>query len=160
MQHIFDSIVILTEEFCKENLNEEYSLLIRQATATLCRKRPSPLLRGKMNTWACGIIYALGSVNFLFDPSQTPYISASKICEIFGVSKSSGGNYSKKVRDALKTYQFDVKWGLPSKLGNNPFVWQIIFNGYVVDVRSLSREIQEIAYRKGLIPYIPADKKD
>jgi len=31
-------------------------------------------------------------------------------------------------------------------------------NGMVVDARRMPREIQVIAYKKGLIPYIPADK--
>ena len=30
-------------------------------------------------------------------------------------------------------------------------------NGLIVDVRRMPRAIQEEAYRKGLIPYIPAD---
>ena len=55
--------------------------LCRELTATLCRKRPSPLLRGKANTWACGIIHAVGMVNFLFDSSQTPHIEARQIWE-------------------------------------------------------------------------------
>ncbi len=31
-------------------------------------------------------------------------------------------------------------------------------NGLTVDVRYMPREVQEIAYQKGLIPYIPADR--
>jgi hypothetical protein len=31
-------------------------------------------------------------------------------------------------------------------------------NGFVVDARRLQREVQEEAYRKGLIPYVPAEK--
>ncbi len=34
----------------------------------------------------------------------------------------------------------------------------ITLNGFIIDARTLSRELQEIAYRKGLIPYIFADK--
>ena len=36
--------------------------------------------------------------------------------------------------------------------------WLIQYNGFMVDVRSLPRNIQVIAYEKGIIPYIPADK--
>ena len=36
-------------------------------------------------------------------------------------------------------------------------VWMIEVNGFVVDARHLRREIQEEAYRKGLIPYVPGD---
>ena len=41
----FDAIVMLTETFCNEHLNEEYAQLARQAVAALCRKRPSPLIQ-------------------------------------------------------------------------------------------------------------------
>ena len=41
-------------------------------TASLCRTRPSPLASGPPRTWACGILYALGQINFLSDkPTQT-----------------------------------------------------------------------------------------
>jgi hypothetical protein len=43
MRKIFDSITSKTEPFAKQYLNEEYASLIRTVTATLCRKRPSPL---------------------------------------------------------------------------------------------------------------------
>lgn len=158
MQVIFDTIVTLTDEFSHQHLNDEYALLARYATAALCRKRPSPLVNGYANSWACGIIYALGFVNFLFDKSQTPYINATDLCENFNISKSTGSAKSKVVRDALKMTQLDPNWCLPSKLDDNPMAWIIMLNGFAVDVRHLSRDIQEIAYKKGLIPYIPADK--
>lgn len=36
--------------------------------------------------------------------------------------------------------------------------WMIEVNGLVVNARHLWREVQEEAYRKGLIPYIPGVK--
>lgn len=158
MQPTFDAIVALTDKFCEDHLNEEYAQLAHQVTAALCRKRPSPLARGRTNIWACGIIYALGFVNFLFDKSSEPYMSAADLCEGFGVSKSSGAAKARAVRDALDMIQLDPNWCLPSKLDDNILVWLISVNGFIVDVRSMPREIQEIAYLKGLIPYIPADK--
>jgi hypothetical protein len=72
MQARFEEITQLTDAFSQAYLNDEYTQLCRELTATLCRKRLSPLVRGKANTWACGIIHAVGMVNFLFDSSQTP----------------------------------------------------------------------------------------
>lgn len=40
----------------------------------------------------------------------------------------------------------------------NPMAWYITVNGLIVDARYVSRELQAIAYAKGLIPYIPADR--
>ncbi len=159
MQLFFDSITSCTDEMCKKNLNEEYAQLARQVTAALCRKLPSPLIKGRVKIWGCGIIYALGFVNFLFDKDNEPYMSATDLCEEFGVSRSTGSAKSKVVKDALNMVQLDPNWCLPSMIDDNPMVWYIQVKGFMVDARKVSREIQEIAFEKGLIPYIPADKR-
>jgi hypothetical protein len=155
MQETFDAIVALTDKVCQEHLNEEYAQLARQATATLCRKRPSPLSSGRANSWACGVVYALGFVNFLFDKSQDPHMNATELCAAFDVAKGTGATKSKAVRDALGMVQMDPHWYLPSKMDDNVMAWMISVNGLIVDVRSMPVEIQEIAYEKGLIPYVP-----
>lgn len=155
MQSTYNTIVALTDGFCEEHLNEEYAQLARQLTAALCRKRSSPLSRGKPNSWACGIIYALGFVNFLFDKSQEPHLSATQLCEGFGISKSTGASKSREIRDLMDMIQFDPNWCLPSLMDENPLAWMVMVDGLVVDVRSMPLSIQEAAYEKGLIPYIP-----
>jgi len=158
MQEKFDAIVALTDTFCRGHLDEEYAQLARQATAALCRKHPSPLATGNLKTWACGIVYALGSANFLFDKSQQPTMRATDLCAEFGVSQSTGSAKAKVVRDALGMGQMDPQWYRPSKMEDNPLAWMIMLDGFVVDVRRMSRAVQAIAYEKGLIPYIPGDK--
>ncbi len=32
-------------------------------------------------------------------------------------------------------------------------------NGFLVDLRNMPREVQQIAFDKGMIPYIPADRE-
>ena len=155
MQPTYHTIIALTDEFCNEHLNEEYAQLTRQLTAALCRKRPSPLSRGKPNSWACGIIYALGFVNFLFDKSHEPYLSATELCQGFGISKSTGSKKSREIRDLMDMVQFDPNWCLPSLMDENPLVWMLMVDGFVVDARSAPLSVQEAAYEKGLIPYIP-----
>ena len=158
VQDTYAAIVKLTDVFCQQTLNAEYAALCRSLAATLARKRPSPLVRGQLETWACAIVYALGTVNFLFDRSQTPHISAEELCAAFGVSKSSGANKAKLIRDMLHMSQFDATWFLPSLIEESPIAWLIEVNGLIVDARSLPRYMQEIAYKKKLIPYIPADR--
>ena len=155
MQARFDEITQFTDAFSQAYLNDEYAQLCRELTATLCRKRPSPLVRGKADTWACGIIHALGMVNFLFDASQTPHVPASQIWEYFGLSSSTMQAKSKQIRDLMDMYQMDPKWTLPSMVGQNPLIWMIEVNGLIVDARHAPRWIQEEAFHKGLIPYIP-----
>jgi hypothetical protein len=159
MRSIYQAIVALTDEYSEQHLNDEYAQLARYATAALCRKRPSPLVSSRANTWACGILYALGFVNFLFDKSQVPFCSANDLCEWFDVSKSTGSAKSKVVRDALGMMQLDPNWCLPSKLADNPMAWMIMVDGLIVDARHLPRQFQEAAYKKGIIPYIPADQE-
>lgn len=151
----FETIALATDAFCDQHLNDEYKQLIRQALAALSRKRPSPLLKGQNNSWAAGAVHALGMVNFLFDPDQTPYSKAADIWAHFGLASSTGQNHSKKIRNALDMGQMDLQWTLPSRLANNPLVWMLEVNGYVVDVRSMPLEVQDIAFAQGLIPYVP-----
>lgn len=159
MLPVYKAITALTDSFCEQYLNDEYAVLCRQLAAALARKRPSPLVRGTPKIWACGIVYALGAVNFLFDKSQTPHMRADELCEAFGVSKSSGASKAKAIRDLFNMIQFDPDWCLPSLVDKNPLIWMIQVNGLIVDVRHMPREFQEIAYRKGLVPFIPADRR-
>lgn len=156
----FNSIVELTDEFAQQHLNQEYGQLIRQATAALCRKRPSPLQKGQAKTWAAGITHAIGMVNFLFDSSRTPHVSASELYQWFGVAASTGQGKSKLVRDTLKMRQFDPDWCLPSRIDDNPLIWMLSVNGLIVDIRRAPLGAQVEAFRKGLIPYIPGHKED
>ena len=64
----------ITDAFCQEFLNEEYAELCRNLAMALARKRPSPLFRGRLATWASGIVRTIAWVNFLHDPSQTPHL--------------------------------------------------------------------------------------
>ena len=153
-------IVELTDAVCEEHLNADFAALSRKLAAKLARKRPSPIGRGKPEIWACGIVYALGTVNFLFDKSQSPHMRADELCAAFGVSKSSGSNKAKLIRDMFDMYQMDPNWSLPSLIDKNPLVWMLEVNGLIMDVRHAPREVQEIAFEKGLIPYIPADHDD
>ena len=154
----YSAIVNLTDVVCDQLLNSEYAVLARRLAATLARKRPSPIARGKPEIWACAILYALGTVNFLFDKSQTPHMRADELCAVFGVSQSSGANKAKLIRDMLNMYQLDPNWCLPSRVDDNPMIWILQVNGMMVDIRHMPREVQVIAFEKGLIPYIPADR--
>lgn len=159
MQGRFDEITQLTDAFSEAHLNDEYAEICRQLTATLCRKRPSPLSQGKVATWACAIIHALGTVNFLFDSSGKPYVRSSQIVDYFGLSSSTMQAKSKQIRDLLNMYQMAPDWTLPSRVDDNPLIWMLEINGIIMDVRHAPRAIQEEALRRGLIPYIPEVSK-
>jgi Domain of unknown function (DUF6398) len=154
----YDAIVALTDRFCQAHLTQEYKVMCGRLAGVLARKRPSPLARGKPEVWACAILRVIGWVNFLDDSSQTPHMRLTAIDRAFGVAESTGQGNAKAIRDLLKIRQFDTDWTLPSRIEQNPMAWLIQVDGFLLDARYLRREIQEEAFRKGLIPYIPGQK--
>lgn len=154
----FMAIVTILEKLCNEKLNKEYFDLAIELAAKIARKRPSPFLSGNSKTWAAGIIHALGMVNFLFDKTQSPHLSSKALCDWFNLGQSTIGGKSKTIRDMFKIYQLDPKWSLPSRLDANPMAWMISINGFILDARHVTRDIQVAAYQAGLIPYIPSDR--
>lgn len=158
MRERYEAIVRMTDAVCDKYLNAEYAALARRLTAALARKRPSPLARGKPEVWACGVLYALGTVNFLWDKSQTPHLRADELCQACNVSPSTGSAKAKQIRDLFGMFQLDPRWTLPSLMDENPMAWLIMVDGLIIDARSAPLQVQKIAYEKGLIPYIPALK--
>ena len=159
MRATYDAIVGLTDDFCRDHLNTEYRDLARDMAAALCRKRPSPVASGQPRTWACGIVYELGRVNFLSDPSTQPAMTLAEVCAAFGVGQSTASAKARAISQALGVNRLDPSWSLPSLLDTNPLVWMAEVNGLLVDLREMPREIQEIAFEQGMIPYIPADRE-
>ena len=148
-------VIGLIDQVCKEHLNEEYAVLCRKLAEKLGRKRPSPLVSGKPNSWACGIVRTIGWVNFLDDKSQTPHMKLTAIDKAFGVGESTGQGKSMLIRKMFKIRPMDPEWSLRSRIKQNPMAWMIQVNGFLVDARFLKREVQEEALRQGLIPHIP-----
>ncbi|MBK1662207.1 hypothetical protein E2C05_29975 [Paracraurococcus ruber] len=159
MQATYDAVVALTDAFCRDHLNEEYCDLARAMAVALCHKRPSPLASGQPRTWACSIIYVLGQLNFLSDKASKPHMPMVEVCVAFGVGESTASAKAKVISDALRTNRMDPTWMLRSFIDRNPLVWMAEVNGMLVDLRDMSREVQMIAYDKGMIPYIPADRE-
>jgi hypothetical protein len=157
---VYERIVGVTDDVCDRHLNVEYRDLARAITAALCRKRPSPLTSGQPRTWACGIVYVLGRINFLGDPSISPHMTTAELCAAFKVGESTVHAKARAIEKVLGIQPFDPQWMLASLVEKNPLVWIANVNGLLGDLRDMPREVQEIAFENGLIPYIPADRKD
>lgn len=156
LRPVADEIVAITDAVCSAVLDEEYADLARQAVAKLARKRPSPLSGGRRATWAAGVLYALGQVNFLFDPASDPCATAEQLAQATGVAKSTMSGKAKKVRDLLRIGYFSPEFQRADVAAQNPLVWMIEVNGLAVDARHVPLEIQVEAFQRGLIPYVPA----
>lgn len=157
MQATYEAITTLTDAFCREHLDEDYRVLAQRMTAALCRKRPSPLASGQPRTWACGIVYVLGQI--LPDPSTQPFMSTADLCAGFGVGQSTASAQARVIAQVLDARRLNPEWSLPTLLDQNPLVWMAEVNGFLVDLRDMPREVQQIAFEKGRIPYIPADQE-
>ncbi len=155
----FTELIALMDAFCDTHLNDEYKDLCRKMAFVLCLMR-SPVLKGKVEGWAAGIVCTLGRVNFLGAPSQTPHMKQSEIAEGFGVSPATTYSRMKIIWNRLDLIQLHHDWCLPSLLDKNPLVWMLEVNGLLMDIRLAPREAQVVAFEQGLIPYIPADRKE
>ena len=156
----FKAVVALTDAFCKRYLNEEYVRMCRRLAMALARKQPSPLTRGRKEVWACGIVRTIGWVNVLDDPKSSPYMKLIDIDPKFGLANSTGQGKCMAIKRMFGIGRLNPDWTLPSRLGDNTVVWKVWINDELVDIRQESREEQEKAFRKGLIPWIPADRED
>jgi hypothetical protein len=115
VQPAYDAIVRLTDRFGQVNLTQEYQEMCRQLAGVLACKQPSPLLRGKPEAWACGILRVIGRVNFLdLDTGRQPFMKLTTIDRRFGVSSNASQCRAKAIRDTLKIRSFDLDWTLPS----------------------------------------------
>lgn len=145
-------IMAITDLVCEQHLDDEYAALCRTLTGRLARKRPSPLDRGEPRIWAAGVVYTVGSINFLFDKSQPPHLRADELAEYVGVVQSTMANKSARIRSLLGLSWYEPELTRRSMLEQNPFAWMVTVNGIPFDARTLPDEIQEEARQLGLIP--------
>ncbi len=87
-------------------------------------------------------------------------MTTAELCAAFEVGESTVHAKARAIEKALGTQPFDPQWTLPSLAEKNPLVWMAEVNGLLVDLRDMPREVQEIAFEDGLIPYIPVDRKE
>jgi len=87
-------------------------------------------------------------------------MTTADLCAAFGVSESTVHNKARVIEQALAIGPLDLRWMLPSLAEKNPLTWMAEMNGFIVDLRYMPREVQEVAFAKGLIPHIPAERED
>ena len=147
-----DTLIEMTDSFADCYLDEEYKMLCRKLSDKMSRKRQVPFLSGRMETWAAAVVYALGQINFLFDKSFEPYVSATELCNYFGVSQSTISQKAKKIRDMFKMRYFDEEFSTQRMLKENPLNEFVMIDGLIVPVSTVMRvlEKKEAQMRKEL----------
>lgn len=151
-----EAITQITDVACREHLDDEYGGIARRLVARLARKRPSPLARGDVRIWAAGILYAVGQVNFLFDRSQTPHLTAKQLAERLGVVQTTMANKAGLINRTLDLGIFEPELTRVAMLEQHPIAWIVEVDGFLVDARTLPDDLQDEARRRGLIPDLDA----
>jgi superfamily I DNA and/or RNA helicase len=100
----------ITGTFCVQKLDDDYLKLCEKLIKKLGRKRDVPFQRGKLEIWAAAVIYAIGSINFLFDKSFEPYISAEQIHEYFGTKHSTVSNKAREIKEMFGLWHFNPEF--------------------------------------------------
>jgi len=140
-----DKITELATSFCLQKLNKEYVELAEKVIGKLSRKRPSPLLRGREEIWAAGVVHAIGQVNFLYDSSFEPYITSDELNEYFGSKKSSVGNKAAEIRKMFKMNRLsNFDFMTDSRKEDHPVYNTVMVDGFIVPVSSIPEEYRQI----------------
>ena len=79
-------IVSIIKEVCEDNLNKEYLFLAENLCKELFKVQIDALNKGKANSWACGIVHAIGLQNNLFNSKSNVRIKAQDFYKLFNVS--------------------------------------------------------------------------
>ncbi len=101
------------------------------------RKRDVPFKRGKLEIWAAAVIYAIGSINFLFDKSFEPYIKVEEISDYFGTKNSTVSNKAGQIRKMLDLTMFDNEFATEHMNETNPFNDLVMVDGFCAIIFNL-----------------------
>jgi hypothetical protein len=78
------------------------------------------------------VIYTLGRVNFLSDPSQTPHLPTESLARLLGVKQTTMAAKGRVVMDLLGLDHFGTEFCLPSRLASHPTAWLVTIGGAAV----------------------------
>lgn len=132
VQDIQRQLIQMTAAFCQQHADDEYERLCRKLIEKMARKRAVPFLSGRAEIWAAAIVYALGSINFLFDKSFLPHATPDTICDSFQVSRRTVAQKAKLIRDLFKLGYFDPEFSTERMAKNNPLAGLTMVDGFLV----------------------------
>ncbi len=130
-------LIAMTAGYCDRHLDDDYKQLCEKLILKMSRKRNVPFETGRMEIWAAAVVYAIGSINFLFDKSFKPYATADDISDYFDTSKSTVGQKAKLIRDMFKMIYFDKDFTTRRMSDGGYLNNLMMLNGHVIDLRQL-----------------------
>lgn len=134
----------MTADFCTQKINREYQELCEKLIRKMGRKREVPFQRGKLEIWAAAVVYTIGTINFLFDKSFEPYMTADEINDFFGTKKSTVSNKSAQIKDMFEIWHFNPEFSTKRMSENNPFNNLVMVDGFIVPLDSIPEEMQQL----------------
>jgi hypothetical protein len=138
-----DALIEMTDGFADRYLDEDYKVLCRKLIEKMSRKRQVPFISGRLDIWAAAVVYALGQINFLFDKSFEPYVSATDLCNYFGTSQSTTSQKAKIIRDMFKMRYFDEEFSTERMQKKNPLNEFVMIDGLIVPVSTVMKVFEE-----------------
>lgn len=106
LQDVAKKIYGLIRAFCDEKLTPEYEKFCGRLLYA-CGLAELHLDRGKPESWAAAIVYAIGSSNGLFFPDSHPHMRATEIGPAFGVSAATAQNKGRQLCKDFDIQYFD-----------------------------------------------------
>ena len=157
IKELEEKLIELTQIFCDQKLDSDYKHLCEKLIRKLGRKRDVPFQRGKIEIWAAAVIYALGSINFLFDKSFKPYMTADQISEYFDTKNSTVSNKAREIKDMLNLWHFSPEFSTKKMIEDNPFNNLVMVDGFIVPLDTLppilQKRVKEVREKGGDIEF-------
>ena len=138
----------LTGTFCAQKLDDDYFHLCEKLVKKLGRKRDVPFIRGKIEIWAAAVVYVIGSINFLFDKSFEPYMTAEQISEYFGTKNSTVSNKARQIKDMFDMWHFSPEFSTQRMTETNPFNNMVMVDGFIVPLDTITEDLQELVKKE------------
>lgn len=143
-----NKLLEMTGMFCSQKLDDNYFQLSEKLIKKMGRKREVPFKRGKLEIWAASVIYTIGSINFLFDKSFEPYISAQEINDYFGTKSSTVSNKAGQIRKMFNLKMFDNEFATEHMNETNPINNLVMVDGLIVPLSSIPEDLQELVKKE------------
>lgn len=138
-----EKLLEMTGAFCAQKLDDEYYQLCEKLIKKLGRKTDVPFQRGKLEIWAAAVVYAIGSINFLFDKSFEPYMTADQISIYFGTKNSTVSNKARVIKDLFDMWHFNPEFSTQRMTDSNPFNRMVMVDGFIVSIDTLPDDLQQ-----------------
>lgn len=140
-----EALIQMVSAFCKEKLNDEYENLCVKLVQKMGRKATCPFARGKLEIWAAAVVHTIGSMNFLYDKNNQPYLPLREIHDYFGTKTDTVSARVSQIRRLMKLSRyFDPTFSISDVKALNPMNNLVMVNDMLYPIEMLPGEFQQM----------------